>query len=81
MKLKLAKRELKGKTKTIEISEIENELQDATERIFYFDKDNAHKDLVSLVDAFEQKGYRVYLREIKFGLDENDYLYEVHILQ
>lgn len=49
-------------------------------RIFYFDKENSHKDLVALVEHFEEKDFSVYLREVKYGLDEADYMYEVHIL-
>ena len=50
------------------------------QKIFYFDKENSHKDLVALVEHFEDMNYSVYLREVKYGLDENDYMYEVHIL-
>lgn len=50
------------------------------QKIFYFDKENSHKDLVALVEHFETKGFSVYLREIKYGLGEGDYMYEVHIL-
>ncbi len=81
MELKLARNELKNKPKTITIEKIEEEVEKEGEKIFYFDKENAHKDLVELVEYFENKGYSVYLREVKYGLDDNDYLYEVHILK
>jgi hypothetical protein len=55
-------------------------LKDENQKILYFDQDNSHKDLVSLVEHFEGKDYSVYLKEVKFGLDENDYMYEIHIL-
>jgi hypothetical protein len=35
---------------------------------------------VALVEHFEEKEFSVYLREVKYGLDEGDYMYEVHIL-
>jgi translation initiation factor IF-2 len=44
------------------------------------DKENSHKDLVALVEHFEAKGFSVYLRDIRYGLGESDYMYEVHIL-
>ena len=49
-------------------------------KIFYFDKDNSHKELKKLIEHFEEKGYSVYMREVKYGLDENEYIYEVHII-
>ncbi len=81
MELKLARNELKNKPKPITLEKIEEEVEKEGEKIFYFDRENAHKDLVELVEYFENKGYSVYLREVKYGLDDNDYLYEVHILK
>ncbi len=80
MELKLAKQSLNSKQKTIKIEDIEKELEKEGQKILYFDESNSHKDLLSLVDYFEQKGYSVYLREIRYGLDDNDYMYELHIL-
>jgi hypothetical protein len=78
MKLKLARTTLKAKPKTIELEKLEDEL--AKRSIFYFDKDNAHKDLKAVIEYFEEKGYSVYMREVKYGLDENEFIYEVHII-
>jgi hypothetical protein len=78
MKLKLARTTLKGKPKVVEIEEITAELD--TKSIFYFDKENSHKELKELIEFFEEKGYSVYMREVKYGLDENEYVYEVHII-
>ncbi|DAB40111.1 MAG: hypothetical protein QG564_1346 [Campylobacterota bacterium] len=78
MKLKLARTTLKAKPKIVEITKIEEELADKS--IFYFDKDNSHKELKAVIEYFEEKGYSVYMREVKYGLDENEYIYEVHII-
>ncbi|WP_456381489.1 HP0268 family nuclease [Hydrogenimonas sp.] len=80
MELKAARTELNVKPKTIGLEKIEKELEKEGQKIFYFDRENSHKDLMEMVEHFEEKGYSVYFREIRFGLDENDYLYEVHIL-
>ncbi len=80
MTLKLAKQDKDAKQKSIKLEDIVKEVEKSGQKIFYFDQDNAHKDLVALVDHFEELGMSVYLREVKFGLDENDYMYEVHIL-
>ncbi len=80
MELKLARETLKSKPKTITLEKIEEALTKEKDKIFYFDRENSHKDLMDLVDYFEEKGYSVYFREVKYGLDENDYIYEVHIL-
>ncbi len=79
MKLKLARTTLKAKPKSIELKKIEEEL--INKSIFYFDKDNSHKDMIELIEYFEEKGCSVYMREVKYGLDDNEYVYEVHIVQ
>ncbi len=78
MKMKLARTTLKAKPKTIELAKIEEDL--ANKSIFYFDKDNTHKEMIALIEHFEEKGYSVYMREVKYGLDDNEYIYEVHIV-
>jgi len=81
MTLKLAKQTKTAKQKTITLEEMEKELaKNNGQKIFYFDYDNPHKDMNTVVEHFEDEGYSVYFKEVRFGLDENDYLYEVHIL-
>ncbi len=46
----------------------------------YFHKDTSYKDLKDLIDKLQDLGYSVYFREVKYGLDENAYMYEMHIL-
>jgi hypothetical protein len=79
MKLKLARASVTAKPKLIEIEKIEDDLEKKS--IFYFDKENSHKELKSLIEHFEEKEYSVYMREVKFGLDDDEYLYEVHIVK
>ncbi len=80
MELVLARDELNKEQKSITLQEITKELEKDGQKIFYFDQSNSHKDLVSLVEYFEEQNASVYLREIKYGLDDSDYIYEVHIL-
>ncbi len=80
MKLKLAKNSKNDESKSLSLGEISDIVASEGQKIFYFDQDNSHKNLVSLVEHFEEKGLSVYLKEIKFGLDESEYMYEVHIL-
>jgi hypothetical protein len=79
MKLKLARTTLKAKPKIVDLKTIEDELEEKS--IFYFDKENSHKDLKDAIEHFEEKGFSVYLREVKYGLDEGEFIYEVHIIQ
>ena len=79
MKLKLARTSVDTKPKAIEVDKIEEDLDKKS--IFYFDKENSHKDLKSLIEHFEAKDFSVYMREVKFGLNDDEYLYEVHIVQ
>lgn len=80
MELKLARTELDAKAKEISLKKLEEEVNKAKDKIYYFDKENSHKDLIALSEFFEEKGYSVYHRIVRYGLDENDYMYEVHIL-
>jgi hypothetical protein len=79
MKLKLARASVTSKPKVIEIDKIEEDLEKKS--IFYFDKENSHKELKSLIEYFEEKAFSVYMREVKFGLNDDEYLYEVHIVK
>jgi len=78
MKLKLARTTQKAKPKVIEIDKIEENLDNKS--IFYFDKENSHKELKEMIEYFEEKGFSVYMREVKYGQDDNEYIYEVHII-
>ncbi|MDR1976039.1 MAG: hypothetical protein LBQ18_03510 [Campylobacteraceae bacterium] len=80
MELKLARTGLSEKPKTIQLEKIQEAIEKDGGQIFYFDKENSHKDLVKLVEYFEDKDFSVYLRQVKYGLNEQDYMYEVHIL-
>jgi len=79
MKLKLARTSVDTKPKVIEVDKIEEDLEKKS--IFYFDKDNSHKELKAMISHFEDKDFSVYMREVKFGLDDDQYLYEVHIVK
>ncbi len=80
MELLLARTELNDKPKKIKIEKMKEELALNGEKIFYFDRDNSHKDMMSLVDSFEEEGFNVYFREIKYGLADDEYMYEVHMV-
>ncbi|NPA03230.1 MAG: hypothetical protein GXO61_00035 [Epsilonproteobacteria bacterium] len=80
MELKLAREELGAKPKPIKLEEIEEAVRKEGNKIFYFDRENSHKDLMEMVDYFEERGFSVYFRTLKYGLSEQDYIYEVHIL-
>ncbi len=80
MKLLLARNELDKKPAQITLDEISAKVESGGGHIFYFDKDNTDKELLSLIDYFDKKGLSVYHRKVKYGLEEGDYMYEVHIL-
>ncbi len=79
MKLKLARPSVSAKPKMIELSKIEEDLEKKS--IFYFDKENSHKDMKALMEYFEDKEFSVYMREVKFGLNEDEFIYEIHIVK
>ena len=80
MDLKFARTELDAKPKKIELSKLDAEVEKNDSIIFYFDKDNSHKDLKNLIEHFEDRGYSVYMREVKYGLNDDDFIYEIHIV-
>ena len=80
MELLLARQELKDKPKKIKLEKVQEELKELGEKIFYFDRDNSHKDMMALVDALEDDGLNVNFREIRYGLGDEEYMYEVHAL-
>ncbi|MBA1437912.1 MAG: hypothetical protein FAF05_02800 [Epsilonproteobacteria bacterium] len=80
MDLKLVRAELNAKPKKIDLAKIEDKVAKKESVIFYFDKDNSHKDLLELQDHFEAQGKSFYMNEVKYGLGDNDYMYQVHIM-
>lgn len=80
MDLKLAKTLINEKPKNISLEKIEEAVVKEGQKFFYFNKDNTHKELIALVEYFEKKGMSVYHRTVKYGLDDSDFMYEVHIL-
>ena len=80
MELLLARNELNEKPKKVQLEKIKDELKKEGQEVFYFDRDNSHKDMMALVEALEKEGFNIYFREIKFGLADDEYMYEVHAL-
>jgi len=79
MKLLSARTHLDKEPNMVNIDEYVKSTKDSN--IFYFDKDNSHKDMMNMIDFFESKKFHVYFREIKYGLSEDEYMYEVHIIK
>ncbi|MCT7518821.1 HP0268 family nuclease [Aliarcobacter cryaerophilus] len=80
MELLIARNELNEKPKKVQLEKIKDELKKEGQKIFYFDRDNSHKDMMALVETLEKEGFNIYFREIKFGLADDEYMYEVHAL-
>jgi hypothetical protein len=80
MELKVARSEQDAKPKKIDLKKITEMVEKTNSLILYFDRENSHKDLLALQEHFENEGKSFYMREVKFGLSANEYMYEVHIL-
>jgi len=80
MDLKFARTDIDKKPKKAELAKIEAAVEKEESVIFYFDKENSHKDLLELQDHFEAKGKSFYMNEVKYSLADNDYIYQVHIM-
>lgn len=80
MDLKFARTDVSAKPKKAELSKIEAAVEKESSVIFYFDRENSHKDLLELQDYFEAKGKSFYMSEVKYGLADSEYMYQVHII-
>ena len=80
MDILLARDELKSKPKKVKLEKLIEGLATSEEDIFYFDRENSHKDMMTIVDKFEAAEYTVHFREVKYGLSDEEYLYELHVL-
>ncbi|MCK9162605.1 MAG: HP0268 family nuclease [Arcobacteraceae bacterium] len=76
MEILLARTELNEKPKKVKLEK----LKESESKIFYFDKDNSHKDMMAVVESFEADGYNAYFREVKYGLSDGEFIYELHII-
>jgi len=80
MDLKFARTEVGMKPKKADLTKLEATVEKEGSVIFYFDRENSHKDLLELQDYFEEKGKSFYMSEVKYGLSDNEYMYQVHII-
>ena len=80
MDLKFARTEVDAKPKKVDLAKLEANVEKEDSVIFYFDRENSHKDLLELQDYFEAKGKSFYMSEVKYGLSDNEYMYQVHII-
>lgn len=80
MDILLARKELDAKPKKVDFDKILEDLTKNEEEIFYFDRENSHKDMMAMVDKLEEAGYTVHFREVKYGLADDEYMYEIHSL-
>ncbi|MCE3047236.1 HP0268 family nuclease [Helicobacter kayseriensis] len=79
MDFKLAKQTLQDKSEKITLKQIQDLIKDG-EKILYFSNENTHKDLLKLTETLQKDGRSAHLREAKFGLDEKEFIYELHII-
>ena len=78
MDILIARESIEDKPKKISLTKIKDELKEVGEKIYYFDKDNSHKNMMGLVESLETAGYNAYFREVKYGLADEEYMYELH---
>jgi len=76
MELKLVTSE--NKTKSISLEKFLEKVK--KDSFFYFDKETSYKDLQDLIDLLEKEGHSVYFREVKYTLEDDGYMYEMHII-
>lgn len=80
MDLKLARKDLNEKQKTISLEEIEKQVEEKGSATFYLDKDNSIKDIQKMRLSLEKNSKSVHWNELRYGLDKDSFLYELHII-
>lgn len=80
MQIKLAREDLSKEPKSVDIDKLLVEIEEKKPIIYYLDKTNNPKDIIAFAERVEKAKNNIYLREVKYTLDEEDYVYEVHIL-
>lgn len=76
MKFKLAKQTLNSKPKEIAIDDVIAIL--LKDKVVFLDNSNKEEDIQNLIK--ELKNYKMYINKIHYGLLEDEFIYEVHIL-
>jgi hypothetical protein len=78
MDILIARDAIDAKPTKISLTKIKEEIKEKGEKIYYFDRENSHKNMMGLVESLESAGYNVYFREVKYGLADEEYMYELH---
>lgn len=78
MELKLAKKDINDKQKTISLEEMQSIVESRGNATFYLDKDNSIKDIQKMRSSLEKNAKVVHWNEIRYGQD--GFLYELHII-
>ena len=81
MEILIAREEITSKPKKVKLDKLLSTLEEKAEDIFYFDRDNSHKVIMEVVEKIESDGYNVHFREVRYGLADDEYIYEVHALK
>ena len=81
MEILIAREEIKSKPKKVKFEKLMDILNEKDENIFYFDRENSHKVIMEVVEKIEEAGYNVHFREVRYGLADEEYIYEVHALK
>ncbi len=82
MEIKLAKDSLKAEMQSITTDEMAKIVLESNKKdvIFYLAKENPEKDIKKVETFFKNKKYAVFTRELRYGLDSKDYIYELHVI-
>lgn len=80
MEIKLARSAITQKPEKIALKDLDESLLQKSVKIAYLDRENSQKDLKELNSYYSKQGFMVYLREVRYGLDEKDIMFELHLV-
>lgn len=80
MKILLARDEIKGEAVKITYKELKDQIDESKFFTVYLDRENSHKDMLALVEKIEKDGRSVKFSDVRYGLMDDDYIYELQVI-
>lgn len=80
MKFQLAKKDLNDKVKTIDLEDMIAQSEQNGSAVFYLERENSLEEIKKACQKLEKKSKSIHFNELRYGLDKDSFLYELHII-
>ena len=79
MKLKLVSDKNEGLLE-LSLTDLTKQLLEGKDQFVYLDSSNAEKDIKKLLTTLKKKNESSYIKKIKYGLNDKEYIYQLHVI-